>query len=169
MRIGNRVLIASVRQWPARRWPVAAAAALAFAVGAGAPSDVIPNPVFDRVVPVTWWSYPVLAATALLGGLITASYVRSPAAPSTTGQATGGGLLSALAIGCPVCNKLVVLALGATGAMSIWAPLQPILALASIALLTWALRTRLAAEQSCPLPARSRAQASESSAGAAGS
>jgi hypothetical protein len=106
------------------------------------------------VVPVTWWSYPTLAVAALLGGLVIASYVRSPAQPVATAKTTGGGLLSALAIGCPVCNKLVVAALGTSGALTLWAPLQPVLAVVSIALLAWALRTRLAAERSCPIPAR---------------
>lgn len=148
-----RAVLAGLRVWPARRWWVAAAAAAGFAVAAGAPTDVVPNPLFDRVVAVTWWSYPTLAVTAVLGGLVVASYVRSPAQPVATGTTTGGGLLSALATGCPVCNKLVVLALGTSGALSIWAPLQPVLAVASIALLGWAFRTRLAAERSCRIPA----------------
>lgn len=46
-----------------------------------------------------------------------------------------GGLLSYFAIGCPVCNKLVVLALGSSGAISWFAPLQPLLAVASVGLL----------------------------------
>jgi hypothetical protein len=40
--------------------------------------------------------------------------------------------LSWLAIGCPVCNKLVVLAVGASGALSYFAPMQPWLAAVSI-------------------------------------
>jgi hypothetical protein len=147
---------ATLIAWPARRWLAGAAAAAVFAVAAGAPTDVIPNPLFDRMTPVQWWSYPILAATALLGGLVMASYLRAPAQPAGLSRTAGGGLLSALAIGCPVCNKVVVLLLGAAGALNIWAPLQPILGLASIALLGWALRTRLAAERACPIPATSR-------------
>ena len=127
-----------------------------FAIAAGAPTDVIPNPVFVRMTPVQWWSYPVLAATALLGGLVLATYVRSPAVPAGLTRTAGGGVLSVLAIGCPVCNKLVVLLLGAAGALNIWAPLQPVLGLISVALLAWALRTRLAAERACAVPAVSR-------------
>ncbi len=51
-----------------------------------------------------------------------------------------------LAIGCPVCNKLALLLLGTSGALSIWAPIQPILGAASLALLAgtavWRLRLR---------------------------
>ncbi len=60
-------LVAGLARWPARRWLVAAAAAAVFAVAAGAPTDVIPTPLFGRMTPVQWWSYPILAATALLG------------------------------------------------------------------------------------------------------
>lgn len=140
--------------WPVRRWLAAIAGAAVFALLAGVPTAVIPNPVFSRMTPVQWWNYPILAVSAVLGGLVLATYVRTPTATATTGRTAGGGILSALAIGCPVCNKLVVLLLGFSGALSIWAPIQPILGLTSLALLTWALRTRLAAERACPLPAR---------------
>lgn len=60
-----------------------------------------------------------------------------------------GGLVSFFAVGCPVCNKLVLIALGTTGAMQWFAPIQPILAVGAIALLVWALRRRLLNETSC--------------------
>ncbi len=150
--IAQPPLVRSLAAWPARRWLVAAAAAALLAVAAGAPTAVIPNPLFGRITPVQWWSYPILAATALLGGLVTATYVRSPAQPVGLSRTAGGGLLSALAIGCPVCNKLVVLLLGVSGAMNLWAPLQPVLGLLSVVLLGWALRTRLVTERACPVP-----------------
>jgi hypothetical protein len=143
----------SLLSWPRSRWLVALAAAAVYAAVAGLATDVIANPIASRVVPPTWWSYPVLALTAVPGGLITASYVRSPAQPAAQGRTAGGGLLSVLAIGCPACNKLVVLALGTSGALNIWAPLQPAIGIASIVLLGWALHVRLAGEASCPLPA----------------
>ena len=64
-----------------------------------------------------------------------------------------GGLLAFFAVGCPVCNKLVLLALGTTGAMELFAPVQPLLALASVVLLAVALRSRLRNERACRLPA----------------
>ena len=63
-----------------------------------------------------------------------------------------GTLLSFFAVGCPVCNKLVLLALGTSGAMSFFAPLQPILAVASIGLMAYAVRTRLRGEVACAVP-----------------
>ena len=143
-----------LRTWSARRWTSALIASLVTAVVVGVPTDVIPNPVFGRPVDVTWWSYPVLAATAVLGGLLIGTYVREPdqadeelERPSTTGGV--GGLLSFFAVGCPTCNKLVVVALGSSGALDWFAPTQPVLAVASIALLVWALRTRLRGQIAC--------------------
>ena len=127
------------------------------ALAIGLPTDVIPNPVFGRPVPVTWWSYPTLVITAVLGGLLAATYVDGRSgAPSSLDEMDaptrrGGiaGLLSFFAVGCPVCNKLVIVALGTTGARQWFEPLQPLLAVASIALLAWALRARLRSATSC--------------------
>jgi hypothetical protein len=64
-----------------------------------------------------------------------------------------GGFLAYLAIGCPTCNKVALLALGSSGAINWFAPLQPWLAAVSILALAYALRRRLAGERACPLPA----------------
>ena len=145
-----------VRSWGARRWGAAAAGATVTALAIGLPTDVIPNPVFGRPVPVTWWSYPTLAITAILGGLLAATYVRAASGAAVpdeidTPTRNGGiaGLLSFFAVGCPVCNKLVIVALAATGARQWFEPVQPLLAVGSIVLLAWALRARLRSADSC--------------------
>ena len=143
--------------WPRRRWVAALGGAVGTALVVGVPTRLVPNPVFARMTPVTWWAWPVWAVTAALGGLLLATYVRDRHAPPPVetaggGAAATGGLLSVFAVGCPVCNKLVVLALGMTGALKVFAPLQPLLALASVALLGWALRTRLRYATACPVP-----------------
>lgn len=66
-----------------------------------------------------------------------------------------GGLLSFLAVGCPTCNKLVVLAVGTSGALDWFAPAQPLPALVSIGLLGLAVRVRLRDRVSCPIAAGS--------------
>ena len=53
-----------------------------------------------------------------------------------------GGIGSLLAVGCPTCNQVVVAALGTSGALSLFQPVQPWLGLASLGLLTWLLRRR---------------------------
>ena len=158
----------ALRRWTSRQFLLAAGAAVAIALAIGLPTDVIPNPIFGRPVPVTWWSYPTLAVTALLGGLLAGTYVRRTAdveafvdgsgdtgdtgeidAPTRRGGVAG--LLSFFAVGCPVCNKLVIVALGTTGARQWFEPVQPLLAVASIVLLAWALRARLRTADSCRL------------------
>jgi hypothetical protein len=57
--------------------------------------------------------------------------------------------LAYLAIGCPVCNKFALLLLGTTGAMNLYAPIQPYLGAIGIALLAVALVVRLRGEVSC--------------------
>lgn len=140
-------------------------AAAVIALVVGLPTDVIPNPVFGRPVPVTWWSYPSLIVTALLGGILAATYIRSAddadaddpevdrAADPSARTGGLGGLLSFFAVGCPVCNKLVVIALGTVGARRWFEPFQPVLAAVSILLLLVALRGRLRSTTSCPVPA----------------
>lgn len=146
--------------WRPRRWLAALGMGLFTFLTIGLVTAVIPNPVFGRGVPVTDWSLPVLAATALLSGLVFASYVRNEDAlelePSdrTSRFGTAGTMLSLFAVGCPTCNKLVLLAIGSSGAVSWFAPLQPYIALASLLLLFYAFRTRVLRESSCRMPLR---------------
>ena len=110
----------------------------------GIPTDVIPNPIFGRMTPVRVQDYVFLVTTALLAGILAASYAlpQTRACSIQQGRATVGGLLSFLAIGCPTCNKIVVLLLGTSGAITIFEPLQPLLAAASFALLLLAIWIR---------------------------
>lgn len=136
------------------------------ALAIGLPTDVIPNPVFGRQgTPVEPWALPVLAMTAVLSGLLFATYVDAGAADETDeiDQVSGldrpsrfgsfGGLLSFFAVGCPICNKVVVIALGTSGALTWFAPVQPYLGVVALGLLAWALRVRLRGEVACTVDA----------------
>jgi hypothetical protein len=106
--------------------------------------------------------------SSVLAGLLTATYVAAPGtapADRQAGEEGGeldrsarsgylGGFLTFFAVGCPVCNKLVLLALGTSGALTWFEPVQPVLSLAAIGVLAWALRTRLRGEVSCAVPTR---------------
>lgn len=146
--------------WTARHSLVAAAGSVGAALLIGLPTDVVPNPAFGREVAVTWWSYPTLAAVAVLSGLLLATYVRTDASAAASPEDRPGrrglasGALSLFAVGCPVCNKIVLLALGYSGAMSWFAPAQPLLAALSVIGLALALRGRWRAQAACPLPRR---------------
>ena len=135
----------------------------------GLVTAIIPNPVFGRQIPPEPFAYWVWLASAPLMGLVGATYTAPPresatavamplgsatavatmpgAADDRSGSTLGtiAGLGAFLAIGCPVCNKLALVLLGTSGALSIWAPLQPVIGWASLVLLgaTLAWRFRL--------------------------
>lgn len=158
-----------MRNWGIREWGVAAIGSAAALVLLGLPTVLIPNGIFTREIEPTWWSYPVWIATAVLSGLLLATYARASPEPTTDpgrGRVFGGGLLAWFAIGCPVCNKIVLLAVGTTGAMAWFAPIQPLLAVAGLLLLAVALRSRLRAADACPLPSTELERTSGTSPGA---
>ncbi len=129
--------------------------------------------MFGRQIPPEPFAIAVWLLSAPLMGLIGATYTaprRAAASAATTvlatplvpaGSAAGAdpvarqrvgrlgtaaGFGAFLAIGCPVCNKVALVLLGASGALTIWAPLQPLLGAASLALLAataaWRFRLR---------------------------
>lgn len=177
-----RTAATALRAWTPARWSVSAISAVGVALAIGIPTVLIPNPVFGREIPVVWWNYPVWILTSLLAGMLVATYVRprrrqsanrpegrpadpsedepadQPEGPSRAGLA--GGVLMWFAVGCPVCNKIALLALGYTGALTWFAPFQPVLAVAGLALTAGALVVRLRGEVYCAVPAPAVAPAS---------
>lgn len=133
----------------------------------GLVAAIIPNPVFGRQIPPESFAIAVWLVSAPLMGLLGATY-SAPAIPAATAtrlmpliiEPAGGashrqgttlgtvaGFGAFLAIGCPVCNKVALVLLGAGGAMTVFAPLQPLIGAASLVLLagTLAWRFRLRA------------------------
>ena len=152
-------VVNALRLWSLRQWWAAATGGVILALIVAVPTAVIPNPVFGRSIGVTWWSYPVVVLTGILGGLLIATYVRAGEAPNPDGRidresklGVAGAAITFFAVGCPVCNKLVLLALGASGAISWFAPIQPFLAIASVVLMAVALLVRLRNQVSCRVP-----------------
>ncbi|PVU84329.1 hypothetical protein DDP54_00280 (plasmid) [Cellulomonas sp. WB94] len=154
---------AALRSWTPRQHLAAAVFSVAFALLIGIPTVLIPNPVFGRQVPVQGWNYPVWIASSILGGMLAATYVRQSRheldataaddvvdAPSRFGMV--GGVLAWFAVGCPVCNKLALLALGYSGAITWFAPVQPYLAAAALVMTAGALLVRLRGQILCLTP-----------------
>lgn len=140
-----------LRTWPLQRWLLALVAAGAAALVTGIPTDLVPTPLFRRMTPIVWWDWPLWILGSVLLGLVAATYVRADrrATPAKGGVLVGGGLLTVLAVGCPICNKLVVLALGTAGALTYFAPIQPALGLLSVLLASVALVVRTGAGSAC--------------------
>jgi len=124
-----------------RRWIAALGAMALTALAVGVPTDVIDTPFFGRMTPIRWWEYPVLALTAALTGL----WVAIPRQQSDVrgrGRVLSSITVAVFAVGCPVCNKIVVGLLGVSGALGLWAPAQPVLAALSLAALAAAVVVR---------------------------
>jgi hypothetical protein len=141
------------------RFAPSAAAGFLAAVGTvaiiGIPTDVIPNPLFGRQTPVHPYDVAVLIALGMLTGALVATYaIARDAGRATKRAGIGSGVLGWFAVSCPVCNKVVVALLGASGATSTFAPLQPALGVLAIALAAGALAVRIRAlrRATCPLP-----------------
>jgi hypothetical protein len=116
------------------------------------PTAIIKTPIFGREIEVTPWSVPVVIVTSILSGMLFATYIKMEQSIDEDRSLKVGGagaLFSFLAVGCPVCNKLVLVALGYSGAIQYFAPVQPYLAAAGILLLAYALRKRLIGESLC--------------------
>ena len=144
----------SIRSWPKVRWvALTTTAGLTFLVIV-IPTDVVPNPFFGREIEVTPWALTVLVLTSLLSGALLATYIQ--AAPKKDDQASArfggvGAVLTYFAIGCPVCNKIALIALGYTGAIQYFAPIQPYLGVLSIALLLYTFSKRVLNEGVCKI------------------
>lgn len=126
----------------ARSWAIAVLGSAGSLLLLGIPAAIIKTPFFVRMTPVRLQDYIVWSITAILVGLIVGTYTL-PAQASCQGKVTAGGILSFLAIGCPICNKLVVLLLGISGALAFFAPLQLYIGIASVVLLAWTLWLRV--------------------------
>ena len=133
-------------------------AALGTAAIIGVPTDVISNPWFGRQTPVHGYDIAVLVGLALLTGALVATYAKGGGSASATKRVgIGSGVLGWFAVSCPVCNKVVVALLGASGATSTFAPLQPALGMLAVALAAAALVVRIRAlrRAACQVPAGS--------------
>ena len=141
-----------------RFWLAATGGSVVSLLVLGIPTAVIPNPWFTRMLPTDALNVAVLILSVPLMGLLIATYVApKTAVPDAHGTRTMpasiGGVGAYLAIGCPICNKIIVAALGISGAANTFAPLQPLIGTASLALLAatlvWRLRQRVAGCDAC--------------------
>ena len=129
------------RMFTLKAWIITALAAAIGLVAIGLPTAIYENPFFVRMTPVRPQDYVIWVVSAVLIGLTVGSYF---AGGSKAGEEKilSGGVLSVLAVGCPICNKPVVLLLGTSGALTFFAPIQLYIGIASVVLLGWTLLLR---------------------------
>ncbi len=107
----------------------------------GIPTALLSNPVipYIRMTPATPLDYLFLFTTSVLAG----AYLVLPAKSSCPNKtALGGGALGFLSFSCPICNHLLVLALGMSFMSGVVDPLRPALGLLSIAVLCYAIEKK---------------------------
>lgn len=130
-------MTAGPRQWPRRRWVLAAAAfpvlVFLFAGAGGLAVSAAP-----------WWTVPWLILISALASVVVASYLALP------------GTRKIIDAGCSPCAVVAGLALVAAMMGYSSAPASPVMAVVALALTAFALRQRLTSADSCPAPAAPR-------------
>jgi hypothetical protein len=124
--------------------PLATAGALVSGLLLGIPTAIIPNPVFHRIIDAGPSNYFFWVSTSVVTGALLATYLLPRSVKDRAAEAgLGGGFLAYLAVGCPLCNKAVVALLGASGAVTVFQPIQPVLGAVGLLLASFALAVRL--------------------------
>ncbi|TFD54445.1 hypothetical protein E3T55_03135 [Cryobacterium frigoriphilum] len=130
--------------WSGRRWllaagiAVVAVVALIAAGGLIGPADALPGG--SAVAP--WWALPVVVVGSALAALVVASYVGTPIGADATLCDTRWPALGLTGLYLATELRSLEPVLGA----STDGPVRPVVALAAIGLLVWALRARLMTE-----------------------
>jgi hypothetical protein len=140
-------LAAGLSMYTPNAWFMTTLAAAIGLAAIGLTTAIFENWFFVRMTPVRVQDYVIWILSSVLIGLIVGSYFVG-SSTSGEGKFVSGGMLSVVAVGCPTCNKLVVLLLGSTGALTFFAPLQLYIGIASVLLLgsTLVLRTKALAD-----------------------
>lgn len=130
-----RRLIAELRRWPAVRWATASVGAV-LSAGLLVLASALPLAGADAA---TLWSLAAVAAGSALIGLIVASYLRTPIGADATLCDLRWPVIGLLALHAATdLRSAEPILVGAV---------RPVVAIATIALLLWALRERLESER----------------------
>ena len=123
-------------------------------VAIAVPTALVVTPIFGRSIAPRGIDHVIAVVSALLIGMVWAAR-RQPVDGSSSEDSVDvqdqvarrrslfAGLLAGLAVGCPVCNKAVLVALGTSGALNVWGPIQPLLGVSALVMLGLVLRSQL--------------------------
>ena len=105
----------------------------------GIVTDLIPNPWFIRMVEKAPLDYFFLTASSvLLGGYVAVHFYKKTISKKGKVAAYTGGVASFLGFGCVLCNKILLLLLGAAGALTYVEPYRPFIGFAGLGLMVYA-------------------------------
>lgn len=100
----------------------------------GTVTAVWSNPFFVRMTPVGPWELGATTLTAILAGVTVGLWV-----PKCRLRTSGvGGVASFLGIGCPTCNKVLMLLFGGPALLAWFDPVRPYLAAAGVIVMAFA-------------------------------
>jgi hypothetical protein len=116
------------------------AAAAAMFVALGTVAALWNNPLFMRMTPTGGFEIALLLLQSVLAGV----FVGLPQSQCGKRTAGAGAIIGFLGIACPVCNKLLVLAIGSALLLEYFEPVRLYVALAGAALLAAAVWVKLA-------------------------
>ena len=116
-----------------------AAAAVAMFAALGTVAALWSNPLFMRMTPTGEFEITLLLLQSVLAGV----YVALPQSPCGKRTAGTGAIIGFLGIACPVCNKLLVLAIGSALLLEYYEPVRLYVALGGAALLAAAVWLKL--------------------------
>lgn len=140
------------RWWSPGQWRLAAAVSVFTFLIIGEIGETLPPESAGRVYPVEWWNWATLVASAMLIGLIAATFAVPGGRRGLAGAGSGSaGTVAAIVMACPVCSPLAIPLLGTGGLMAFLVPDRGWLALASVVLLGLTLLLRLRAGTTCPV------------------
>lgn len=94
----------------------------------GIVTGLIPNPVYIRMVPITFLDYFFLITTSVLAGLY---FGKKECRVIDSRVSALGGLTGFAAFGCPVCNAVFLAFLSSSAIMTHIYPLRPLLGVIS--------------------------------------
>jgi hypothetical protein len=133
----------------------------------GIPTSLIPNPIFSRMIPSLPLDYVFLIITSLLVGAYAAlHFYGKQAAPFKKAEkatAYSGLLGSIVAFGCPLCNKVFVMALGSSTILNYIEPYRPIIGTVGAAAMGLAVfvKGKTVRDGACLLPEKDSEQENE--------
>lgn len=117
----------------------------------GIPTALIPTPWFVRMIPARTSDYVFLLLNSALIGSYVGLHTYEKHERSKKGDvlATTGSIANIFAVGCPVCNKLLVALLGVSAVMSFFEPLRAWLGVFSAGMILFALWFKIKKVKSC--------------------